>query len=117
MKLKECLKAEKLAGIIRQYHIGCNLPIECYTKCDECCAKAILEAGYLQVVPVQLEVLGDEELQRLAVGCIDYPKDADGEYDWANPIITKGCIDKKWREISQATITHNETKFGKLYRR
>ena len=50
-------EVEELAEIINKYHIGCNLPIECFSECGKCCAKAILAAGYCPVEPVQLGMI------------------------------------------------------------
>ena len=77
-------------------------------------AKAQVNKVLSMLEPVELEVLGDEELQRFAVGCVDYPKDLEGEYDWTKPRFTKGHIEKVYRDISQATIQHNQK--GQLYR-
>ena len=45
------VEINELAKIISKYHIGCNLPIECYSDCAKCCAKAIQEAGYVKLPP------------------------------------------------------------------
>jgi len=57
--------------------------------------RLIEKAGYLPVEPVQLEVLGNEEIRKYYLGSrLSAVKDA-----------------------IQATIAHNEAKFGKLYRK
>lgn len=58
-------------------------------------------AGYLQVEPVQLEVLGDKKMALAFYG------DEDVGGFWHR----EGC-----KAVSQATIAHNEAK-GQLYRR
>src|SRR4030042_3701823 len=63
-----------------------------------------LVAGYLPVEPVQLEVLGDEEIFNL--GFATPYKIKDPKLD----AYTKGVIDG-----SKSTIAHNEAK-GQLYR-
>lgn len=61
----------------------------------------IKEAGYLPVEPVQLEVLGDEEIQETIISITGF----------YNPSWLK-----HHKPISRATNTHNESK-GQLYRR
>ena len=89
-------EVEKLAGIISKWHGEKK-------SCPVCLriAKEIMEAGYLLVEPVQLEVLTDEE-----IGIITGEGNFRLEYYW-----------QELKAVSQATITHNEAKFGKLYRR
>ncbi len=37
---------KELAEEVGKYHIGCNLPKECYAECDICAAEALYELGY-----------------------------------------------------------------------
>ena len=87
-------EVEKLAEIVGKYHMGCNLPVECNTECAKCCAKAILDAGYLPVQPVQLEPLTDKDYEKI-IGYIPLE-----EHD-----VLKVC---------QATIAYNSKE--QLYR-
>ena len=98
-------EVEKLAEIVGKYHMGCNLPVECNTECAKCCAKAILDAGYLPVQPVQLEELTDEEIikELCKVLAIRYGYADSETIDW----IMKNII---------AVIARNDAK-GQLYRR
>ena len=79
-------------------------------SCKYCVADQILnlikEASYLLVEPVQLEVLGDEEIKETA-------KYVPTKEEWVIKPEHRYWQDKA---ISQATITHNEAK-GQLYRR
>ena len=64
----------------------------------------ILKAGYLQVEPVQLELLPDKELNDIS-------------YQYYNTHGNRrGTALDCDRDISQATITHNEAKSGQLYK-
>jgi len=65
----------------------------------------IKQAGYLPVEPVLLEVLEDEEIHRIYMEA-EIPR---AGYVENCKAIMKATV--------QAAIVHNETKFGKLYRR
>jgi len=62
----------------------------------------IKDAGYLQVEPVQLEVLGDEEISTIW-------HEYNENQSWHGQL-------RRIRKVSQATIAHNEAK-GQLFRR
>jgi hypothetical protein len=46
----------------------------------------------------------EEELQKFTTGSVDYPRDAQGEYDWTKPEFTAGNISPLMREIAKAAI-------------
>jgi len=82
--------------------VTCIMPGEFGTpKAKEILAQWAEQAGYLPVEPVQLEVLGDEEIHKRFLIIED-------------PFIPR-YLDTG-RQTSQATNTHNEAK-GQLYRR
>ena len=89
-------------------------------------AKAIEGDGFLLVVPVQLEALSDEEITTLLTD----------DYNLREAQLLPNCPNarnkitpqnvEQWvppqdiklvKTISKETVTHNEAKFGQLYRR
>jgi len=98
------MEVEKLAEIISRWH-GEKTP------CPVCLKIAQEIAGCLRVEPVQLEVLGDEEICK-SNGCAISAK-----VGFTCPYQDKrGCsIFGAGKLISQATIAYNEAK-GQLYR-
>lgn len=52
----------------------------------------------------EMKRLSDKELQKFTIGYVDFPKDADNEFDMAHPIFQKGYITPVMREIAQAQL-------------
>jgi len=106
-------EVEKLEQLLEHWHYATLTAINIKEI-----AKEIINAGYLPVQPVQLEVLGDEEIllirgetESLVKGYWDA---SEGNFKQMDILDMYFNGDKA---ISQATIAHNEAKFGKLYRR
>jgi hypothetical protein len=94
-----------LAEIISKYHIGCNLPIECYAKCDECCARAILKAGYITVeqdIPIGATCHNyrDKDGQWWIVWGADFPQDKPGRKPHPNSIWLEDAYQQGIREAN-----------------
>ncbi len=66
-------------------------------------------------VPVLLgeTVMTDAELQKFAIGCVDYPKDANGVSYWNHPKFTKGMIQRVMRQIAKEADAHTRGKISK----
>ena len=99
---------EQIAREVGQHALNC--PWEDINDPDQDAAyrstdfilKLIKDAGYLQVEPVQLEVLGDEEISTIW-------HEYNENQSWHGQL-------RRIRKVSQATIAHNEAK-GQLFRR
>lgn len=88
--------ARTLHKAIRQFEAeGCPEAFDLKVHIDVMLYK-LEKAGYLPVVPVNLEVLGDEELMIIDAQCT-------------------GTAEDLLEQVSRATIAHNE-KQGQLYR-
>jgi hypothetical protein len=93
---------EKLAKIIKECGSYC-VELDGYVLNPSTAACKVLNAGYLPVEPIKLEVLGDDEIASLLGKCVSWEEISEMEK-----------IDLK--RIIQATIAHTEAK-GQLYRR
>lgn len=52
-------------------------------------------------------LLSPEELQKFAIGYIEYPGEhTDGDIDWSKPIFHKGHIPKVYYDIAHAQLDH-----------
>lgn len=52
--------------------------------------------------------LGEEGLQRFAVGYVDYPKDTEGEPDMPNPQFHKGHVTQTMKDVAQLRYVAEE---------
>jgi hypothetical protein len=118
--------AESLIEFEKKNCIDClQIPKDCW----ECEAQFIISINYQKVEPVQLEVLGEQEREKIAEKPL-----TDDEVDEIESLATIGLTNddpyahneyenrlrflQSWvirRRISQATIDRNEAK-GQLYR-
>ena len=106
---------DKLANILAEYF---KVPID--IPCPYCqAAEAILKAGWLppgSFVPVQLEVLTDEEI--IGDFCKTCDFSLEGCIEQGQQVTCKSYREalKQKRQVSQATIAHN-LKGRQLYRK
>ncbi len=121
------VKPDKIAGLTRKEFLA--LPMEeRHRRLKEQAEQFVKEHGYLPDDPTDghstmIEssaevllgetVLTDEELQKFAIGCVDYPKDANGDSYWNHPKFTKGMIQLVMRQIAKEADAHTRGKISK----
>ena len=93
-------------GLVKYYLRDAGVLLELLPELAE-------KAGYLPVEPVQFEVLSDELLYEFYYG-----KRPDNKSDLEIYLTDKDNFSyKDIQQFIQIILTHNEAKFGKLYRR
>ena len=114
--MSEAELKEQIAKVIADVEIEAVEPVETWIAEDECLAvvdqihNLYLQAGYLPVGEVQLEVLGEESIKQiLAIQALEVLG-----HEFLKSYTLDDALDGSKR-VSQATIAHGEAK-GQLFR-